>query len=49
MHPLYLENLGRGFEKVKGEFYVVMDSLNLYTSKEIYIMNNLYKYIGEVI
>ena len=28
---------------------VVMDSLNLYTSKEIYITNNLYKYIREVI
>ena len=28
---------------------LVMDSLNLYTSKEIYITNNLYKYIGEVI
>ena len=28
---------------------LVMDSLNLYTAKEIYITNNLYKYIGEVI
>ena len=25
-----------------------MDSLNLYTSKEIYITNNLYEYIREV-
>ena len=27
---------------------VVMDSLNLYTSKKIYITNDLYKYIKEV-
>ncbi len=26
---------------------MVMDSLNLYTAKEIYIMNDLYKYIRE--
>jgi len=28
---------------------LVMDSLSLYTSKEIYITNNLYKHIREVI
>ena len=44
----YVSTYFRLTRKLTAVKNLVMDSLNLYTAKEIYITNNLYKYIKEV-